>query len=415
MRGPERALLSLILAACAARASAQVRGEPQQAGRFRVGPVRVTPRIELRNAGVDTNVFNSAAAPVPDTSVVLRTTLEGYLPLRNRVRVWGTGYTDFNYFRRQSTERSTDFGASGHAEAPVGPLVLFGGGGGLQARQRATIDVDERVLRHERSAYAGAEMRVGTRLTLLGQASGQVSRYGRTFANTGDPFRLSRGLDRNTLTGAAEVRLKLTTLTTAVGRAEAISDRFLKQRDAGRVTHSFRYLAGFQFEPQALVNGQVLAGFREIPASSSGSLPPYRGAVLTAATQVPLFGRARLSFDGQRDVVFAATEAESQAGRLRNSYVSTRLSGHVELGLPFDLLGRAGGGVEEARYILPYPRGSSLLKRADHLYTADASLLRLVGGSLRVGGTVTFQRRVSNQPGSSYQGFRYGIQAELRP
>src|SRR5687768_1506334 len=168
-------------------------------------------------------------------------------------------------------------------------------------------------------------MRVGSRLTLLGQAQGQVSRYGRTFANTGDPFRLARGLDRNTLTGTGEVRVKLTTLTTAVGRAEAISDRFLHQRDGRRITHSYRYLGGFQFDPLAAVNGSVLAGFREVPASSSGSLPPYRGAVFTANTAVPLFGRARLSIDGQRDVVFAATEADSQAGRLRNSYVSTRL------------------------------------------------------------------------------------------
>jgi hypothetical protein len=415
VRGPERAVLTALLVACAGGAFAQVRGEPQQFGRFRLGPIRVAPRLELRNAGVDTNVFNSGAAPVPDTSVVLRTTIEGYLPLRSRIRLWGTGYTDFNYFRRESTERSTDFGGSGHAEMPVGPLVLFGGGGGGQARQRATIDVDERVLRHERSGYAGAEMRVGSRLTLLGQAQGQVSRYGRTFANTGDPFRLARGLDRNTLTATAEARLKLTTLTTVVGRAEAISDRFLKQRDAGRITHSYRYVAGFRFDPLAAINGSVLAGFREIPASSSGSLPPYRGAVFMANTAIPLFGRARLSVDGQRDVVFAATEAESRAGRLRNSYVSTRLSGHLELGLPFELLGRAGGGLEEARYVLPYPRGTALLRRADHLYTADASLLRLVGSSLRVGGTVAFSRRVSNEAGSSYQGWRYGLQAELRP
>jgi hypothetical protein len=417
VRGPELCAMALagLLLASAGQAVAQVRGEPKQVGRFRLGPVRVTPRIELRNAGVDTNVFNTASAPVPDTSVVLRTTLEGYLPVRGRLRLWGTGYTDFNYFRRESTERSTDFGGSGHAELPLGPLVLFGGGAGQQARQRATIDLDERVLRHERSGYAGAEMRVGSRVTLLGQGQSQVSRYGRTFVNTGDPFRLARGLDRNTLTATGEMRLRLTTLTTGVLRAEAISDRFLQQRDPGRITHSYRYLGGFQFDPLAAVNGSVLVGFREIPASSAGSLPPYRGAVFQAGTAIPLFGLARLSIDGQRDVVFAATVSESRAGRLRNSYVSTRLAGHLELGLPFDLLGRAGAGLEEARYLLPYPRGGALFRRGDHLYTVDASLLRLVGGALRVGGTVAFSRRVSNAPGSSYQGWRYGLQAELRP
>ena len=155
MRAPERAALTALVVACAGSASAQVRGEPQQFGRFSLGPIRVAPRIELRNAGVDTNVFNSAATPVADTAVVLRTSLDGYLPVRGRIRLWGTGYTDFNYFRRESTERSTDFGGSGHAEMPVGPFVLFGGGGGGQARQRASIDLDERVVRQERSALRG--------------------------------------------------------------------------------------------------------------------------------------------------------------------------------------------------------------------------------------------------------------------
>jgi hypothetical protein len=41
--------------------------------------------------------------------------------------------------------------------------------------------------------------------------------------------------------------------------------------------------------------------------------------------------------------------------------------------------------------------------------------LREVGDSFRVGGTATFTRRVSTFVTSSYEGYRYGLTAELRP
>jgi hypothetical protein len=411
-----RPIVGAVLAlSCAAPAAAQSRGTPERAGRFHVGPVGITPRLELRNAGVDTNVFNSAGEPVPDTSVVVRAQLDGYLPVR-RLRLYGSGYTDFNYFRRESTERSTDFGGSGHVEMPLGPLLVFGGGGGAQARQRATIDLDERVLRQEKNAYAGAETRLGSRITVWGQGAVQAARYGRTFTAAGDPFRLARGLDRDTLTATGEVRLRLSTLTELVGRGEAVQDRFLKQRDAGRVTRSYRVLGGFRFDPLAAINGTILAGFREIPRSSSGSVPPYRGPVVQVDSSLPLFGRARLAATAQRDVVFAATGAEAREGRLRNTYVSTRVVGSVELGLPLALRLRTSAGFEDARYVLPYSlAGGRSQRRQDHLYTGSVSLLREVGDSFRVGGTATFTRRVSTFVTSSYEGYRYGLTAELRP
>ena len=59
----------------------------------------------------------------------------------------------------------------------------------------------------------------------------------------------------------------------------------------------------------AAVNGSVLVGVWKAPAGYA-AVP---GGVFIANTAIPLFGRARLSIDGQRDVGVAATEAESLA------------------------------------------------------------------------------------------------------
>jgi hypothetical protein len=66
-------------------------------------------------------------------------------------------------------------------------------------------------------------------------------------------------------------------------------------------------------------------------------------------------------------------------------------------------------------YLLPYPMGDALARRVDHLWTAGGSLLRRFGGSVRVGGTLLWTRRVSNFAGFSYQGLSYGLQAEVVP
>jgi len=78
-------------------------------GRYKLGPVYLTPKLELRNAGLQTNVYNSQTVAIPDASVVLRPSLAGVMPAGYRLRVTGQGYLDLNHFRREQSERSADF------------------------------------------------------------------------------------------------------------------------------------------------------------------------------------------------------------------------------------------------------------------------------------------------------------------
>ena len=121
------------------------RTEPPKT-RFRVGPLRFNPKLELRNAGRDSNVFLDPTNPVADSSIVVRGSVEGFVPVGRRVRLFGEGWLDWSYFRSFSTERSTDPGGEGRVEVDLGPITLTAGGGALQARQLYSIDIDERIL-----------------------------------------------------------------------------------------------------------------------------------------------------------------------------------------------------------------------------------------------------------------------------
>ena len=404
-------LVAAALVAGAFPADGAEREKKKRPGRFRVGPLYLTPKLQLKNAGVDTNVFNQRTGEVPDTAVVLSPTVLGAWPIGRRLRLTGQGHVDLNYFRRQSQERSTDFGGEGRAEVDVGRFTLFGAGGGGQSRQRFSIDLDQRVLRHERWGSAGLTASPTRRLSVTVFGSGYVYEYGSLLVRGAN---VKESLDRNELTGSAQARYALSRRTTLVGSGDVIEDRFLRQpRAESRLSRSYRYMGGFEFGEKALLRGRLLAGVREFPASPSA--PRYRGPALATALSVPLFHYGVGTVLAERDIYFALTPATLGRERLRNTYASTRLSGEATFNLPLALFGRGSFGFEEAKYLLPYAFAGRLAPRVDHLWTAGASLLRSFRAGIRIGGTVQWGRRVSSFPELSYEGLRYGVQAELVP
>jgi hypothetical protein len=410
-----RARWPLVAAALVASTLPAGAAEPhrkKRPGRFRVGPAYLTPKLVLKNAGVDTNVFNQRTGEIADTSVVLSPTVLAAWPVGRRLRLTGEGHVDLNYFRRQSRERSTDFGGEGRAEVDVGPFTLFGAGGGAQSRQRFSIDLDQRVLRHERWGSTGLTVTPTRRVTATVFGIGRVYEYASLVVGG---VNVKQSLDRNELTGSAQLRYALTARTTLVGSADVIEDRFLHPaRAATRVSRSYRYLGGFEFGEKAFLRGRLMAGIREFPASPSA--PPYRGPALATSVTVPLMHYGVGTLVAERDIYFALAPTTTLGPeRFRNTYVSTRFAGEAAVELPLSLLGRATFGLEEAKYLLPFPAHGTSGPRVDHLWTGGASLLRSFRAGVRVGGTVQWGRRVSSFPGFSYQGLRYGVQAELVP
>jgi len=386
--------------------------DSKRPGRYKVGPVYLTPSVELRRAGVDTNVNAVQARAIPDASLAVRPALAGALHVGRRLRLTGDGYLDLNYYRRLQTERSTDFGGEGRAELDLGSFTLFGGGGGLQAKQRFSIDFDQRILHQQKWAVAGVEVGLTRRLSATLSGTGRIHRFGDTLAGDGS---VNEALDRNEFTTGVQGRFALTRQTGFLASAEGIEDRFLRPSGAGpRQVRSFRYLGGLDFGRRAIVNGKVLAGLREFPGTRGGA-PAYRGPALAVSASAPLARFGRLVLEVERDVFYSAVLVETPVDRLRNSYVSNRFRAQASVGLPFDLIGRGWFGLERARYLLPYRQGDAFLRRVDVLWSSGGAVLRLFGDSTRVGVAVDWTRHLSNVPGAPYDALRYGLQAQFTP
>ncbi|MET0554029.1 MAG: hypothetical protein ABW221_13380, partial [Vicinamibacteria bacterium] len=291
------------------------------------------------------------------------------------------------------------------------------GGGGGQFSQRFSIDVDERLPRQERHGYAGLRWQPSRRVSATVTGRGEVHTFAPGTLRLGGAIK--EAMDRTTLTGSVALRYAVTGRTTAVAIAEEQEDRFFSQPldTPRRERRSRRYLAGFELGARAAVSGKLLAGVRDYPGTLADGSPPYRGPVLTADLTLPVGERLRLRGLAERDVRYASSLVAIDRLRYRNAFVSARYEGQALLDLPLRLVGQVSAGYEDARYLLPYPYpdASRLAGRRDHRFTAGAGLSRRFGDSVRVGGHVAWARRVSTLPLFSYEGLRYGLDAEVLP
>jgi hypothetical protein len=410
---------AFLLSGCLAVTPAPAQESPPPRGRHAFGPFSVTPKLELENAGVDTNVFQTLRDPVRDDTVVLRPQLDGDLVLGDSFRMTGLAFAEINYFRRQGEQRSTDFYGAGEGTLDLGPLRLFAGGGGGQFTQRFSIDVDERLRREEKRGHAGVTWRATPRITLTTRGETEVLTFAPgAFRLGGD---VKQAMDRNTLTGSAVLRYVVTPRTSLVVSADALEDRFFSEGpDMPRVRRSYRYLGGVEVREYGsgdLPSGKVLLGVREFPGTLDQGSPPYQGPALAAELDLPLRYVGRVHLEGGRDVLYASSVVDLGTVRYRNAFVYERYLAQDDIALPLGLSLLASAGFEAARYLLPYPYPDvfSLSDRVDHRWTGGLAIARRFSSSFRVGGHVTWARRVSSLPLFSYEGVTYGITAEVVP
>lgn len=401
------AVLSLLFAT---PLHAQAAGS-QRPGRFHVGPFWLTPRIVLRNAGIDDNVFNDAGAGTSDRQAVLTPSLDVQVPVSRRLRLSGTGALGLNYFQREDSERSTDLTGTARAEVDVGPFTVFGLLGRGRAKQRFSVEIDERLDRTTSSYGGGLSFKPSRRFTLTGQSVHHTLGFEDGAQVGGDSVQAA--LDRESTTTSGALSYALTPRTNLVFSADVIDERFTAQAaGAAAEARSYRYLGGFTFNTGALLRGGVRVGLRDFPEDPDQTVPAYDGLSLAVDTGLPLGEHARLALVATRDVSYAVTRAPGPDGPRRNSFTSFVYGGTLDLELPLSLLARGGLSFEQADYVLPY---AGNVDRRDDVRIYNVALFRAFGRSLRVGGNVEWARRTSNLPGSGYRRRSYGLTAEYTP
>jgi hypothetical protein len=288
-------------------AAAQTRTE----GRFHTGVVSWTPTLTLRDTGLDTNVYEEAATPKRDQVAVFAPQVDGLLRLAAAdVRFGGTA--DFVYFQRYTTERSINTRGTVGFDLRGWRVRPFGRGSFLDSRERVNSEIDVRARRSDREVSGGLGLQVTARgvLEVAGRFSQSAFRQGEMFRGVD----LAQRLNRETVGTNVRFVYDLTPLTRLLVEGAGSQDRFTLS--PAYDADSMRVSAGFRFEPDALVDGHAIVGFRRIDPIGERAFG-YEGITVAVELGYVLLQRTRFEVKIGRDTSYSF---EAQPYFLQTNY-----------------------------------------------------------------------------------------------
>jgi hypothetical protein len=332
--------------------------QTQTNGRFQSGALTWTPTISLRDAGVDSNVYDEPTNPRRDRSAVLSPQVDGLFRL-SAAEVKFAGGADFVYFQRYTQERSVNTRGNARVEFRMMRIRPFGSVAVLDARERVNSEIDVRARRAERDVTAG----VGLGLTPRGTLEVRGSFATATFRE-GEIFRgvdLAQRLNRETTTGSVRLGYEVTPLTKFFVEGSTSRDRFTLA--PGYDSKNLTANAGFEFAPDALLQGRATVGFHKLePLGPLGfgfdglTAGVDIGYVLVQRTRFDIRIARDTSYSFEAQPYFLRTAYGGEISHtlfnpidlfVRGAWETLEYPGIVEQELPADTLEvtRFGGGV----------------------------------------------------------------------
>jgi hypothetical protein len=390
-------LSACVLLMSASAATAQSTVDPRTEAKGHFGFLYFTPRVALKEFGVDTNVFNNATEQ-SDFTFTAAPHIDLWVPFARRARLTTAVGTDLVYYQTYGSERSVDPEVKLRGDAFLGRVSPFAETSFLTSRQRPNFEIDARSRRNERSTAVGVDVRVTpkVRVELAARESDVEFEADATFNSVS----LQEVLNRRTRAFSFAVRHTPTALTTFVLKGEKGEDRF--EFSPLRDSSSIRMTPGVEFKPSALISGSAFVGFRRFTPESA-ALERFTGVVANATLGYRLRGSTRFIFTADRDLTYSYEPAQPYF--VVDGYgltVRRQIVGRLD----------ASAGYQRHQYsyrnlVVPGEIATSP-DRVDVTDTWTTSVGYRLGQGPRLGFGTIYRERQSNSPQyRNYDGFRF--------
>jgi len=397
------ALVCACAGASSVPAAAQMTEDPFETARFRLGPVRFTPAIEISSLGHDSNVFNDAEDPKSDTTAAFGPAVQLWMRpggTRLSARLGG----QYLYFKEFDNQRAWNTNSEARWEVPLARLTPFIAGSYVNSRERQGYEIDSRSRRRDDSVTAGTMFRFSGKTSVVVSFRRFNVAYDEKESFLGTA--LADALNRREDTTKVQFRYALTPLTTLVVDTDVARDRF--KVTGVRDTDSVMVRPGFELNPLALISGRVFVGYRGFTPLDE-NLPEYRG-VVAAVDATYIRGSTRFEVRVDRDLAYSY-----EPTRPYYALLDTGLTVTQRVTTAWELVGRG------SRQVLAYRQLESLAAtlepQRDRGWVYGGGIGYLLGETFRIGfDTNYYTRRSELQGRRDYEGLRmfgsisYGIQ-----
>jgi len=358
-------------------------------GRFVMGPLTWTPTLTLRDAGIDSNVFNTAKDPQQDITGSFTPSVDSRLTL-GVMQLATQGQADFLYFERYTNQRAINGRVAGRMQFPTTRIRPILSGSWARAKDRSGNEIDVRVPRTELGYAAG----LGTRLTPGSSLDVTVGRQELRF-DQGATFRdvdIATRLNRQSTTADLQFRAGLSPLTSFLVTVGGTRDDFVLANSRG--SDNLRGTFGFEFAPDAIIRGRANVGYHRMQPRGADQSLAFDGWTTSVDLSYSLLGRTLFNGRISRDTSYSVLDNRSQ-------YLST--VGGVEV--THNLVGPIDLDVRVAREKLDYAAtATGFPARIDYADTLGGGVVVRISMQARLGFFYDDQQRRSSD-GSQF-GYR---------
>lgn len=383
-------MLALVLAPAVALAQGPP-PDPRASARMHVGPFYITPTVQVRNLGIDTNVFNEFENPKSDFTYTLAPKVDLWLPVTRRFLLTTRTEAGLVYYKKYADQRSIDPDAFVRGDVLLHRLSVFFENDFRWSKERANLEIDDRVRQRTDAA------RVGVNFSLTPKLSTEVSLYQSTYdfdasLNSLRIINYRSGLKRNERGLRIGLAERLTSKTTLILEGETQRTRF--DFATGKNADGFRISPGVVFGQRALIEGTAKVGYRRLMPLND-NVPSFQGVVASVSLGYTLLGATRLSVETSRDLAYSYEVSQPY-------FVTTGLGGNIRRQLrgDFDAVLAARRTRQNYRVLSDV----SSAPRQDVILNYSADFGYRLNRDVRVGLVVAWQRRDS--PASSSRAYR---------
>jgi len=281
--------------------------EVRQNSRLHVGPLYAKPTLQLKELGVDNNVYNTYGdQQLSDFTVTFVPKLDLSVPVAKRALLQATTAADLVWYAKYAGERSVDPQLGLRGQIFLRRLTISGERGYVNTRQRPNQEIDVRARHVDEMLTAAVEVAVTPEVAVTVAGHRLSTRY--DAAAEYDNTSLQRTLNRETDGLEIKTRYRLTSLTSLAVRYDNLRDRF--PMSPGRNSDSFKVMPGVEFKPRALISGNAYVGYRAFTSVDPTVLPDFKGLVAQLGLSYTLLGATTFGVSYNRDLTYSYDELQ---------------------------------------------------------------------------------------------------------
>lgn len=369
--------------------------EVRENSRAHAGPFYLTPRILLKQLGVDDNVFYQAEDPKSDFTFTVAPTLNVAVPVAHKALFTVSGASDLVYFQKYSSERSIDPEVTGRAETYLNHLTLYAEDSYINSRQRPNYDIDLRSRRNDNLASAGLIWHFTPKFSIEGNGRRRTLRYDADAFFDGNSLRDSLNHDSTGVT--ITPRFHVTPLTSIAVRLEKLQERF--EFDPERNNETTRWMPGIEFKPRALISGSAFVGHRTLTPDDETALPAFSGMVANIGLSYTLLQSTTFAVTYDRDLQYSLEAFQPY-------FVSDGVGASIRraLGRHFDVMGTA----QRYRYAFRQLETHVAAERTDRIQVYSGTFGYRIGQTGRLGAGFWYTNRESTRADRTFDSLRFG-------